>query len=252
MRRWSSVIALCIICAGAAWGWGSLVASYAAPGQAPNGLAYFTSSYICCSTITPDTIWRLYRSNGSVASSFAAPFVEPTGITFGNISGTGYIWVADPSADYVYRMGCGSGSVYSSFAAPGGLPIGLAFAQEGGDYILYHTDYFNKHLYRLNANNGSVYASYLLPYTPRDLGCGGGYLWIADTANHLIRASTTAGSAVASFQSQQGPPFGVCYDETDDNVWVSVAAALNYIFVYETEGIGVAPASIGRVKALFR
>jgi DNA-binding beta-propeller fold protein YncE len=252
MTRWFNIGAGALCSAAAAWGWGSLVNSYPAPGQSPNGLAYLSATYICCSTNTPDKVWRIYRTNGSVVASYPTTFLEPAGVAYGVIGSTGYVWVADPSADYIYRMGWNSGSIYASFPSPGEIPIGLAYATEGGNYILYHTDYFNKRLYRLQATTGSIYASYLLPYTPRDLGRGAGYLWIADTTNHVIRAATTAGSTVASFLSQQGPPAGVCYDPAGEHVWVSVGVAVNRLFVYEIEGIGVAPASIGRVKALFR
>ncbi len=254
----NSKVGFCIValfCVGAtgAWGWGALVGSFASPGQYTDGLGYLVFSgvrYISVATSTPDRIWRLYRTTGSVYASYPSPTSYTMGGDSGIIGMTGYTWVVSQSPNYVYRMGFASGSVYGSFPGPSTSSWGVAFRDAGaGSYYIYYTAL--SRLYRMNATTGSVYASYSLPFSPTDLAFDAAHncLWVGDSSGGRIRQMSLTGSNIASFAIGI-PPFGVAFDGT--YVLAGVSSPTHRINIYEVGGAGIAPASLGRVKALFR
>jgi len=250
-----TLLAVVVLAASAAFGWGSIVRSYAAPSSYPNGLGYVLfsgSGRIIVDSNNTDHIYRMYQSNGSVYGSYAAPGSNPMGIGAGMISTTGYVWVADSTTDRIYRMGINTGSIYGSYAAPGTYPYGLGFRDSGSIYYVYHTDYTNEHMYRMNGTTGSIYASYDLNYAPRDIAYGGGYLWIA-TGSTVRMSNGTTGATISTLSTAaSGSAMGVAYDPSGPYLWVSIAPSANRINVYELSGTGVTPSSLGRVKAVYR
>jgi DNA-binding beta-propeller fold protein YncE len=172
------------------------------------------------------------------------------GCTAGVAGETVSYWVADCQADLIYQVGYLSGSVVNSFPAPGSRPMGLAFRSAT---TMYHTDNDNRMLYVLHPLSGSVYSSYRFNFRPCDLGYDGrGYLWVADGLNRLVRQCDLTGSTLASFSvASYGLPSGLAY--YNKQVWVGINAPLHSILKFEVDPeYAVAPASIGRVKALFR
>jgi hypothetical protein len=155
-------------------------------------------------------------SNGSIASSFVvpSPFTVPQGLTFGG----GYLYIADMYQSRILKTTT-AGSVVDSIN-PGVFGIkGLAW---DGDTA------------------------------------GGPYLFACETnSQHTIHQINPAtGSVVKSFD---GPPFtgniiGLAWDGT--YLW----ACQNYMaqdmyafqFIAYDPNIGVSPASVGRIKALYK
>jgi sugar lactone lactonase YvrE len=128
--------------------------------------------------------------------------------------------------------------------------MGLAFRSAT---TMYHTDFDNRTLYALHPGTGSIAASYSLKFGPGDLDFDGrGYLWIADGYNGLVRQCDLTGSTLASFSvASYGFASGLAY--YNKQVWVGINAPLHSILKFEVDpAYAVAPASIGRVKALFR
>jgi len=155
----------------------------------------------------------------------------------------------------IYRVGYNSGSIYSSFTAPGSYPYGAAFRQTSFLAYLYYTDRVGKKLYRMNALTGSVYASYSLSFSPGDCAYdAGGFMWITEPSARLVRKCTLTGSAVDSFSvAAYGYPGGCGFDGT--YVWIGIGYPLHRIMQFEVSGgsdSSVAPASLGKVKAVFR
>jgi len=105
----------------------------------------------------------------------------------------------------------------------------------------------------MHAYTGSVYRSYALSFSPAGVGYDPrGYLWISDPDHSIIWQCTTTGSAINSFSvSRYGAPTGCGCDGTyvyagifrDPSFWV---------MKFETSPVGIAPASLGKVKAMFR
>ena len=257
MRYVVSVVSCGLWLSAGALGWGSLVASYPSPAEDPDGVGYISTSYMCVSTNTADRVWRINRSNGSVVASFPAPNVGTAGCDFGTIGTTSYIWVASAYSDHIYRMGWNSGSIYSSFPSPGAYPWGIAFRDAGATDYLYHTDRNTHYLYRMNAANGSIYGSSYLSFEPFDLAWDPDHtcLWIAGVPSVFpyIFQTTTTGSILASFRGPSNSlAYGLAYDPVSDRVWAGIGGSVNRLNVYEIGGVGVTPASLGRVKALLR
>ncbi|UCH77985.1 MAG: hypothetical protein JSU81_09720 [Candidatus Coatesbacteria bacterium] len=258
MRKSYFVIAL-VVCAMAtsAFGWGSLISSFRAPGGGtyPNGVGWHStwSTNLFVNTNTPD---RCYRTSftGSIVRSHTSPTTSTMGSAAGVISGIGYYWVVSYNPRRIYRVGYNSGSVYGSFTAPGSYPYGAAFRQVGSTYYLYYTDMSGRRLYRMNATTGSVYASYALAFSPGDLGYGDGYLWIVDNSSRRLRKCSVTGSTYDSFSlSAYGYPSGCAYDSGRNQVWVGINAPLHSVLRFTAHsGTSVKPASVGKIKAMYQ
>jgi len=255
MRSVLSAVVAVTLAAGAAQGWGSLVASYASPGSSPYGAGFINYggvNYITLTTQSPNRVWRLYESTGSVYSSFAPPAVIINGCDSGVLGGTPTTWLVSMSPNYIYRCAYDTGSIYNTYSSPATYPFGLAYGEVGGTPYLFHSD-LNYSLYRLNPTTGSVYASMFVNFQPRDLAYGGGYLWFASDG-YLIRRTNTLGSTTASFSVASGgaQPVAVAYDPVGPYIWVGFDTPANRLNVYEINAVDILPASLGKVKAIYR
>ncbi|HUV87194.1 MAG TPA: hypothetical protein VMX79_08785 [bacterium] len=239
--------ALLVAIAVQAYAFGSLVSSFHAPGDFPNGVGYRAAN-LYIGTNTPDMCWRT-TTTGSIVRSHTSPTTDTMGVAAGVIGSTGFYWVASHDPRMIYQVGFNSGSIYHSFSVPSTYPYGVAF--RSASYI-YHTDSGTApRLYLMHPTNGSVYASYTLSFDPNDVAYDAtGYLWIVDSAR-IVRKCTLTGSTVDSFSvSSYGYPSGCAFDGT--YVWVGFNAPLHSILQFTTTGSGVTPTSLGKVKALFR
>ena len=117
MRSVLSAVVAVTLAAGAAQGWGSLVASYASPGSSPYGAGFINYggvNYITLTTQSPNRVWRLYESTGSLNSSFAPPAVIINGCDSGVLGGTPTTWLVSMSPNYIYRCAYDTGSIYNT------------------------------------------------------------------------------------------------------------------------------------------
>lgn len=206
---------------------------------------------MCGTTNSPDYVWKFYRSNGSVSSSFAAPSSTTTGCDYGVINSTGYIFVCTGS--YVYRMGYNSGSIYGSWATPDPDCRGVAFRPYNTSNYIILTEYVSSgRIFRCDALTGTVYASYSLGFMPYDIAYDDAHqaYWVTDLTNDLVRRINYQGSTVASF-SIGYDGFGLAYDPGARRIWVGRNSPY-YMYVYETAATGVEPSSFGKVKAIYR
>ncbi len=244
----SAVVASAFFAAGG-YGWGSLVSSFPAPGGSsyPNGVAYY-ANVLYIGTNSPDRIWQTDTS-GSVIRSFSSPTTTTMGVTAGIDSSTVFYAVVSYTPRYVYGAESTTGSIVGSYSVPGNYPNGAAYRAPG---YLYYTDSGPaRRLYLMELTSGSIYSSYSLSFDPNDLAYdASGFLWIVDSSG-LVRKCTLTGSSIDSFSvSAYGYPSGCGYDGT--YVWVGINAPLHSILQFEVAGSPVAPASLGRIKSLFR
>jgi hypothetical protein len=154
----------------------------------------------------------------------------------------------NPSNNYCYRVTVG-GSILGSFNA-GTTTVGAAYGNTNG--YLYTTRTSTSRLYVRNPLTGSIYNSYNLSFTPADVGFDNrGYLWCAAPQQSRIYQLSPTGSVVNSFLVVPGTPYGCDFDGT--TVWVGTVGTQHMVYRYEV-GLGgaVEPASIGRVKAIYR
>ena len=240
--------ALLVAIAVHAYAFGSLVSSFHAPGDFPNGVGC-RAARLYISTNTPDMCWRT-TTTGTILKSHTSPSMFTKGITSGLIDGTAFYWVVGDRPKMVYQVGYNDGSVYSSFSVPGTFPFGVAFRSPS---YIYYTDTVGKRLYLMHPTNGSIYDSYAVSFSPNDVAYdASGHLWFADfTSAGIVWKSTLTGSVVDSFSvSSYGYAAGCGFDGT--YVWVGINAPLHSILQFTTIGSGVTPASLGRLKALYR
>jgi len=107
---------------------------------------------------------------------------------------------------------------------------------------------------------GSIYSSYALNFTSNDLAydpTGRGYLWIASGRDRAVYKCTLTGSPLASFKTPFPEPHwpqGCGFD--GEYVWVGdgdPTKGWNIVAQFDVRSEpAVAPASLGRIKALYR
>jgi hypothetical protein len=148
------------------------------------------------------------------------------------------------SPAYVNRRDT-SGSITSSF------PVN---ALNGG--LTYDGTYFwitstSPHTFWRYTTGGSYVSSFTVPFEPFDPGWDGTYLYCGTyQPDQSIYRLTTNGSVVESVAPPVNFPWGCCCD--GEYLWVSTTVGTNYIWKLDLGDIAVAPASLGRVKAVYR
>jgi hypothetical protein len=153
-----------------------------------------------------------------------------------------------------------TGSLTNKFVGPfpaGAHVNGLAW---DGSY-LYASSYDSALVYRLTTA-GSVAASFAAAHAQNHgLAFGDGGLWVVSGRPHFdAREYTTSGLPVARFTFKVNDEYvgGACWGRPSlQSLFVSTYTGEKYIYEIETdprsyEPFAVEPASLGRVKALFR
>lgn len=248
---------------------GEIVASYESPPQVPIALARSnTYLYVYCKN--PDIwprgwIYTLVPISGRVISSFPVPY-EPSlnyqGLTF---TGINNLWTSNPTLDCMFQLNANTGSVKKSWALYGHYLKGIAAeydqAKGGKAKGLWVTSAFPRML-SFYTMAGSVKQAYLWHINTADIGWDYRHelLWgrFVEPGPYLVYGFTRAGSVVASFPSPAGydnPLYGCAFYE--GYLWVSASRTQTGIqpFIWQVDVrclTAVKPASVGRVKALFR
>ena len=216
---------------------------------------YYTTGY---------HIYRMLRSNGSLVSSYPNPLGTTTpnsycrGLSYG---GGTYLYINNYYTRVVGRFYASTGSLVSTWTWPTSLSYrsGICCTHDGtnyGSYIYQNSNPDRNFLYSTAA--GSLissfhrYASYI-----HDLAWdyGNSMIWYGGSTTEHIYGITTTGSIVASWRVPEPvrAPCGVAY--YGQRLYVSTIQGVpdEYIWVYDCpKEFAVAPASLGRVKALFR
>jgi hypothetical protein len=256
MRKIIIIVAGAAACAPVcvlATGFGTVMSSFKAPSNWPLGLSY-RPGQLYISAYCGRVVWRT-TTNGSVINYHPLYGVLNYGITVGKISGRIYYWVVDNRTNHIYRYVDNSSTVHGSFPAPSSESWGLTFVDAAH---MYCTDTTSKVLYSLHPMTGSTYSSYGLSFNPGDLAYDeSGYLWIGyPHVNYkLVCKCTLQGAVLASFSTMRyGYPHGCAFD--GEYVWVGTSDLENGIYSIlrfnVQEHPTVTPASLGRVKGLFR
>jgi glutamine cyclotransferase len=248
-------VAILLAVTAAAAEWGAVLASYAVPGggvnKFANGLAH-DGTHLWCAEGRDDRIYRMDPATGSVSASFAAP----SAVAFGLAYGAGYLWYVDGNSKWYYKMEPATGSVAASFYKGVYKPYGLA---HDGLYLWHSCSLLgpgSTAILKMTETGSTVLSySYNLGGTPHDLGyqAEGAYLWASSfggIATYVYKFVAADGSFARSFPQPAYFTAGIAYD--DARVYVA-SNQTEWIYVVDArDDAEVAPASLGRVKSLFR
>jgi hypothetical protein len=248
-------------------GFGEIVASYEAPDELPLALARSsTRLYVyCMNDIEPSgSIYTLIPTTGREINSFSVP---PGPLTYAGLTFTGVnnLWIANYMNDCMYRLNARTGSVIDSWPLYGQRVSGIAAeynqAKGGKSKGLWVTLAIPREL-RCYTVTGSVKQAYLWQTQTSDIGWDYRHelLWgrFYEPGPYFVYGFTRTGSLVASFPSPAGsnnPLYGCAFYE--GYLWLSASRTqtgyIPYIWQVDVRCLTpVKPASVGRVKALFR
>ena len=217
--------------------------------------AYRDAGYVYC--VAGVNTLRTYTVGGSLVHTVALSGLTDAGDADHSPTGAGYFAVIERSSViFEYRLATGS-FVRSIVAIPGTLGGGYF---PGSPYLYVH---INPYVVRLTTA-GSFVSSFLVSYsagpiaaTNRFNGRAGDYVVVGGRTSGSTRVYTGTGSAVTTF-NVPGPTLGcVCgpgYPSAATTYWCNIGVGANrYAFQFDLgNATAVAPASAGRIKALYR
>jgi hypothetical protein len=269
------ILAAAACAAAAAWaGPGDIIASFNVPDlslNGPRGLAFNgVDEYAVADNRGPTQV-RILRfsfdgENAAVEKQFNCPVDVYWALDLAWRPGPpNRIYVANDLASPQSRaeiivINADTGSLTNKLKAPfpaGAHVNGLAW---DGSY-LYASSYDSALVYRLTTD-GSVAASFAAAHAKNHgLAYGDGGLWVVAGRPHFdARQYTTSGLPVSRFAFDVNDEYvgGACWGRPSlQSLFISTYTGEKYIYEIETdpreyERVVVEPASLGRVKALFR
>ncbi len=232
-------------CVGEAEGW-KLVASYPTPGSNPRGYAArgYGYGWILEAEATPH-IYQVYWPTGSIYSSWPAPGgAGAWGICYKSPE----LYVSNNRTSRIYRVTTG-GSVLSSFRFALGRPADI-YDCPMGPYLYVAVPGRNVIAYITTA--GSLLGTFPGPGS-RATACAGYSptpFYVADAETHTVYENGRP--VITGIQTPVGMDCTLYIGGDQGNVDLYVVDdASDHIYFYR-RSTAVAPASLGRVKALFR
>jgi hypothetical protein len=246
---------------------GDVVASWPSPERIPLGLACGpkpSQMWVYCNE-WPCYIYHVNADTGSVYGSFlhyrAQNYVRGLSFSYGGpapYSGN-YLWVGDVANRAVYMSDPATGRVYLSYSIAS-APDGLAVEATGDGGLapkaMFTAEGTKPYVWSLGLTTGSTISSFILGSQYIDdlaYDWRNGLVWAnGDSEGTVVGCDPATGSIVASFlPPPPGKPAAFAY--CGQYLWIGTCGNCHYIYKVHCPGdIAVAPASLGRVKALFR
>ena len=224
--------------AGVASGAWTLVRSWPTPGANPRGIEGYGYGYLVQDGPSPQ-VFCVNGYTGSVYSSFAAPGgAGAWGVCRGNAFSD--LYLSNYLTSYVYHT-TSAGSVMDSFHAALAGPADMDYS-----YGLYVAFPDQNLIARLDVTTGSVLASYAGPGTRATASYYGHWI-VADSVTHTIYSDGVP--IITTIQT----PLGLSGDMTMSRMvcLAVVDDATDRVYQY-FDSNAVAPASLGRIRALYR
>jgi hypothetical protein len=240
-------IAALICCGGAhlsATEW-QLIASYPTPGPNPRGYSSWHpyAGYIVMDGPTPYVYFYSWEWS-SILSSFPAPGGPGTW----GISYTSSFFISNNRTSWIYEA-IGQGSVINSFRCPfdGPADVGIKFHFPAGLLVAIPD---RNIIALLERTTGSLIRTYAGPGR-RPVGtCGYAHHYIVDAATHIVYEDGV--SILTGIQTPVGLGHGWYMEPPYDTDIYIIDDATDRYYFYQRPPEGMEPASLGRVKALFK
>jgi DNA-binding beta-propeller fold protein YncE len=228
----------------AAW---KFLSSFPTPGSEPRGISFDAGNSIVDDGPDGSYVYQLDFFTGSVRSSFPAPGgAGAWGVSVG--LEPGQMFVSNYDTSWVYHV-TRTGSLLGSFLCPIPHPADMEITY--GDEL--HIAIPDHNLIAvLNATTGSLVRAYAGPgRKPTSVGGYGCHL-IADAGEGKIWHAHSRTWILTGFKNPTGVSGFATIDTRSVEVFFIVDAADDTVYVWGSDWCAVAPASLGRVKALFR
>ena len=261
------ILALALLAGSASAKVGDLVASFPNVGRPGThyGLAadatYLYSSYYYSTWNYP--VMRMKRANGAYVSSYPLPGTpNPQYQRSISYDGANCIYGNNYSSRYVTRFRASNGSLLSTWTWPSGSRYAICVDHKGtsaGTYI--YQSYYNGNFWKYTLK-GSLVSSWSMPTATDNYDQAWDYknklIWCVNRSTDWIYAIRPGSpKIVESFRHPKwasiSSTYGIAY--WPDYLYVSNSSGSpdEYIWVFDCPGtVGVAPASVGKVKALFK
>ncbi len=214
---------------------------------------YYTTGYL---------IYRMLRSNGSLVSSYHCPYLGGTYYTCRGMSygGGTILYINNYSTRRVGILRASTGSKIRTWSWRSGLRYGICCTHDGTNYgTRIWQSYGNLGTFYQSTTTGSLISSFDIDpatYQYDDAwDYGNNMIWYGNYSTDYIYGVKTNGSILASWRGPTAVsnPYGVAYYGQRLYVSTSWGTPDEYIWVYDCPNtVGVAPASVGKVKALFK
>ncbi len=233
---------------------GEVLASWQTPWphRGVNGIAY-DGEYIWVKNTNSREGWVFKcTTTGSVVTEIAFPYPAPTIYSYGLAFDGEYLWTVyqhyvGPYDEDYYRKYTTTGSYAGGFGQSEAYFGSLGIAWDG-EYLYTDETLTCRNQFKYTTA-GSLVATFPMPFRVRsDMAYYKRQLWYCNA--HLIYGVTLNGSVVASFQPPGGSCAGTAFD--GEYLWTVDKNTPQYIYKVDIDVVDVAPASAGRVKALFR
>ncbi|MEE8641146.1 MAG: hypothetical protein V3T41_12135 [bacterium] len=267
---WGVMLALALVAATAVPGaWAAsdkIIASYPIPTPYPSGLT-FGGGILYLGDFATMRIYRLNPNNGSVMSSFI-PSPKPRGtFMYGLAYSSGYLWADTGSPTRLFKISPSTGSVVASYTVTG-VSSGDGIAADAS-YVYVANNNFNAlYIYKFSPASGSVVGSWagakypaglnIITHVPTskkvlmNLGNVDGWVYISDLTGVRYKGEQFKIDAPCPKNQFVGD-----LATRDDTHIFFVSTYLKQLFEHKINWGGqeypaVAPASFGKVKALYR
>lgn len=256
MKKVIALAALTALGAAAAHAYlGEVLASWQAPGTygTINGLA-FQGEYIWVkNTYSREGAVFKCTTTGSVITEIAFPYPAPSFYSYGLTFDGEYLWTIYQYWRIPYHDDYRKYTTTGSYA--GGFSLQVWYGPESvavtwdGHHL--YTEETSPRPYRISkyTTAGTLVATF--PMTVRvgsDMAYYKRQLWYY--GGGLVHGVTLNGSVVASFAAPGGSCAGTAFD--GEYLWTVDRNRPQYIYKVDIDVVDVAPASVGKVKALYR
>lgn len=210
---------------------------------------------------------RMTRTSGSLVSSYPCPLGTGSYQYYGRgmcYDGTGYIYFVNYYQRFVARFQASSGATISTWTWPtsDSYRYGLCVDHNGtsaGTNV--YTSYYVGDFWQ-NRLNGSLVSSWSMPFSTYDYDMAWDYgnklIWCPNySTDWIVAIDPDTHKLVESFrhpeQASISSLYGIAYWGQYLYVSNSGGTPDEYIWVFHCPNtVGVAPASVGKVKALFK